>query len=443
MIDVRTRKGMEIYGRGGVRRLGRACWRVNSQTRSGIGYTIKLNERTGQVGCTCLDFQETAKRCKHMIAVMISLAAEASRSGSAMPPGVGALPAEVTESAATPESRSGGNAAKDAEPKARPTYKQAWSAYNAAQTTEKVTFLRLLRALCDGVEQPPPGRGRPPLPLGDVIFAAALKVYVTISGRRATPDVRAAAEQGLLGRAPHYNSVSRYLEQPALTPVLKRLVEESATPFRGIETQFACDSSGFSTSVYHRWFDHKHGTPKKEAVWVKAHILVGTASHAIVAAEITEAEKTGSADPPHLLPLAAIAVRRGWNLAEVSADKAYLSAEILHGIAALGAEPFIPFKTNSRSDKSDIWNRAYHAFSLRSDEWLRSYHRRSNVETVFGMVKTKFGARVRSKVLTAQWNEVLLKFLCHNVCCSVQAIHELGLNPTFWGEDRPPALAAS
>jgi len=29
-------------------------------------------------------------------------------------------------------------------------------------------------------------------------------------------------------------------------------------------------------------------------------------------------------------------------------------------------------------------------------------------------------------------NEVLCKILCHNICCVIQAMYELGIEPTFW-----------
>lgn len=50
------------------------------------------------------------------------------------------------------------------------------------------------------------------------------------------------------------------------------------------------------------------------------------------------------------------------------------------------------------------------------------------------MVKAKFGDSIRSKVWEGQVNEILLKVLCHNICCLIAAIYELGINPTFWAE---------
>jgi hypothetical protein len=50
------------------------------------------------------------------------------------------------------------------------------------------------------------------------------------------------------------------------------------------------------------------------------------------------------------------------------------------------------------------------------------------------MVKAKFGERIRSKSYQAQVNEALCKVLCHNICCLIQSIYELGIEPTFWTE---------
>jgi hypothetical protein len=50
------------------------------------------------------------------------------------------------------------------------------------------------------------------------------------------------------------------------------------------------------------------------------------------------------------------------------------------------------------------------------------------------MIKAKFGERLRSKTKTSQVNEVLCKVLCHNLCCLIQSIYELGIEPTFWNE---------
>ena len=57
------------------------------------------------------------------------------------------------------------------------------------------------------------------------------------------------------------------------------------------------------------------------------------------------------------------------------------------------------------------------------------------------MVKTKFGDSIRAKSDTGQVNEVLLKFLCHNICVLIQEMHELGACPRIRSERRKASLA--
>ena len=73
----------------------------------------------------------------------------------------------------------------------------------------------------------------------------------------------------------------------------------------------------------------------------------------------------------------------------------------------------------------------YHLFTMNKAEFERHYHLRSNVETAFHMIKAKFGDAVKSKTLTAQVNEVLLKVLCHNLAVLVGAMYSLGVDPSL------------
>ena len=56
-----------------------------------------------------------------------------------------------------------------ANPQPRKTYPQDWPAYNAAQTSEKDTFMVLLADLCANIPQPEYGFGRPRFPLADMV----------------------------------------------------------------------------------------------------------------------------------------------------------------------------------------------------------------------------------------------------------------------------------
>lgn len=85
-----------------------------------------------------------------------------------------------------------------------------------------------------------------------MIFSAAFKVYSTVSARRFMTDLREAQAKGYIQKAPHYNSIFNYLENPELTPILRALITETSLPLKAVETDFACDSSGFTTSRFIR-----------------------------------------------------------------------------------------------------------------------------------------------------------------------------------------------
>ena len=150
--------------------------------------------------------------------------------------------------------------------------RQTWTTYNAAQSEEKHRFVELLADLCSTVPQPPQhGKGRPRLPLSDIVFASVYKVYVGFSARRFTSDLRDAFVGGHVDSTPHFNSVNRYLSDPQLASVLKELITVSSLPLKAVETDFAVDSSGFSTSRFVRWFNKKYGREVDNREWVKVH----------------------------------------------------------------------------------------------------------------------------------------------------------------------------
>jgi transposase len=255
-----------------------------------------------------------------------------------------------------------------------------------------------------------------------------------MSGRRFTSQLKEAEETGLISKAAHYNSAFRYLESPELTPILKSLIEQSASPLRAVETDFAIDSSGFATTTYNRWFDHKYGKERIKQTWVKTHLICGVKTHVVTSVEATPCESADNLQLPALVEKTA----KTFTVNEVSADKAYSDRKCLKAVQAVGGTAFIPFKVSSTGmgdhhHKFDgLWNHMWHFYNFNREVFMQHYHKRSNAETTFSMIKGKFGGFVRAKTPVAQVNEVLCKVLCHNICVLIQSIYELGLEPTFW-----------
>jgi transposase len=255
-----------------------------------------------------------------------------------------------------------------------------------------------------------------------------------MSGRRFTTNLKEAQEAGLISKAAHYNSAFRYLENPELTPLLKALIEQSASVLKSVETDFAIDSSGFSTKTYSPWYGYKYGSNRRREKWVKVHLMCGVKTHIVTSVEATAYE---SGDSTQLIPLLNKTAET-FSINEVSADKAYSSRQNLHAIENAGGTAYIPFKGNARGMGSpttgydSLWHKMWLFYNFNQEIFMAHYHKRSNIESTFSMIKAKFGSSVRAKTPTAQVNEVLCKVLCHNICVLIQSIYELGLEPTFW-----------
>ncbi|MBI4187751.1 MAG: transposase [Chloroflexi bacterium] len=398
-MDAREERGLVIAATSKIEK-NKLGYKVPSQSGNGT-YIVNLDH--GTPFCTCPDF-EKGNICKHIHAVEFVVKRETKPDGTTT----------LTQSV-------------------KMTCTQEWPAYNDAQTHEQERFVALLRDLCDGIQQPPQTVGRPRLPLADVVFGAVYKSYTTMSGRRFMSSLREAETKELVTKSPSFTSGFRYLENPELTPILKTLIEQSASPLRAVETDFAVDSSGFSTTTYSRWFDHKYGKERSKQTWVKTHLICGVKTHVVTSVEATPYESADTTQLPALVSQTA----KTFSINEVSADKAYSDRRNLLAVQAQGGTAYIPFKSNS-TGKGDnhhkfdgLWNHMWHYYNFNREAFLAHYHKRSNVETTFSMIKAKFGSSVRAKTPIAQVNEVLCKVLCHNICVLIQSTVELGIETTF------------
>ena len=237
--------------------------------------------------CTCPDFVYRGGRCKHIAATRYYLEIEKDT-----PQGT------VTE-------------------KVHLTYKQAWDAYNAAQTAEVKLFDELLKDLVKAIPEPEQTKGRPRLSLQETLFCAIQKVYSQLSSRRAHSLFQNAKERGQIGHAPRFNAPSDLFNKPESTAILQNLVMLSALPVAGIEEDFSVDSTGFRTTQFSAYHGAKYGQ-KKEHQWVKAHLCAGVKTNVVAAVAITEAN---GGDSPQFGPLVK-KTAQGFTINEITADLA-------------------------------------------------------------------------------------------------------------------------
>jgi hypothetical protein len=371
-------------------------------------YQVRIS--SDRWSCTCADFVGRHRPCKHTFAVEARLR------------GLPLLP--------------------DGPPTPRPTYSQDWPLYNRAQLSELRLVSVLLSDLVADLADPRPAssRGRPRSPFPDLLFCAFQKVYSQLSLRRAYGHFEIAAERRQIRHVPSFVMPSVLFRRQDLTPLLLELITYTAQPLARLESVYAIDASGYRTTSFGAYCQEVHG-PSRINVWKKAHIVVGTATHVVAAAVITEG--TG-ADIVQFAPLLRQVKAGGFRVLEVCADKAYLSRANVDAARGIGARAYIPLKARSvpTSYGSVAWRELYQLFDERREEFEAHFHRRSNVEAVFAAIKKKLGETLKSRDPTAQINELLAKLLIYNLTVLIHEMYEHRVIPDFLpARSIPPELA--
>jgi len=406
-MDAREQRGLIIAATCRLNRQDDGTWLVPSQTnRQAVVYRVNLEAKT----CTCKDHVEGGFTCKHFYAASIVHQRDVLPDGTVI----------ETKTITLTEKK---------------VYKQDWPAYNLAQATEKRRLQVLLHDLCRNLperERAESKRGPKPHLTRDAVFSMAFKVYCGLSSRRFSSDLLEAHEKGYVSKPIPGAKVTAFFEDAYFTPILKELIGYSARPLRTVERDFAIDSSGFSTSRFERYYDHKYGVTRTKCLWVKTHIACGVKTNVVTAVRILDKD---AADCPQFVPLVK-ETRRHFEIGEVSADKAYASLENFEAVAECGGQAFIAFKANTTGGVGGLFEKAFHFFQFNQEEYMGKYHQRSNVESTFSAVKRKFGDSVMSRDDAAMVNEVLCKFLCHNLTCLIQEQETLGIVPVFWKDEK-------
>jgi len=311
-----------------------------------------------------------------------------------------------------------------------------WPKYNASQVHEPAKFPDLLHELCAGVNEPTQPFGRPAFTMADMLFAMVLKVYSKQPARKFVDQLGRLHEGGLISKVPCYNSILHYFELETITPHLRDLVVESSKVMAGVETVFAVDSTGFSIRRLGPWMGtrfEKHKLAERRS-WIKVHVMCGVVTKIVTAVEVSK----GNAGDSPFFKLLYKTTAANFEIREVLADKAYSSLENMRLVSKGKGILFSPFKNNANPEhrtRDPLWKFLYHLFSMNLSWFYEHYHQRSNVESVFSMIKRKFGEYLRSRTYTAQVNEALCKVLCHNLCVINDCMFQMDLEPEFWAQN--------
>ena len=363
---------------------------VKSQT--GIGqYRVDFITESSEWKCNCPDYIQKKLKCKHIISVELDLESKGIEINNVQ------LPSE-------------------------------WTLYNKAQMNEIELFDLFLHELVNTVENEKNGAGRPKTPIQDLLYCSIQKAYTQLSLRRGHALLKREAETNKISHTLGVNAVSTFLNREDVTPLLRELLNLSASPMASIEENFAVDSSGFRTTTYSEWCKEKHRTGKKND-WIKAHISTGANTNIVTDMIVTA---SNSADTKEFIPLVERTMET-FDIHKVTADKGYLSRKNYDLGKTHDIDIFIPFKSNvtGKQRGSKAWFDAFYFFKTNEEEFMKKYNERSNVESTFGAIKKKFGDTLKSKNYTAQVNELYCKIIAYNITMLIQEMYMSQIDVCF------------
>lgn len=440
----RQRRGLAIAANCRIDKI-QMGYRVPSQSGAGH-YTVVANGDDWL--CSCPDFEQRGTPCKHVYAVQYHIYRENGSGIAAIDSADRPLveppvqpepwnldaPLREVSKRKTPQSNSSarGEISPATAGKSKPTYRQHWPTYNPSQKNEKAHFRHLLKDLSALAEGRVHHRGRKPYLRSDQVFSLIYKIYVGKSWRVFDTDLREAKHNHFIQQAASTSSLSRFMDDPSLTPILLDLILCSALPMKPFERHFAIDGTGFSSDHFARWVIEKWGELKELASrdWVKLHLVCGTETHIITSVEVSDRRDH---DNRYFQPLVSDTATH-FTMESIAADKAYTSRKNFTFVEGLGSTMFAPFKSNVVEPKftdDSAWARMYHWFMSDYAGWVSHYHLRNIAESTISTVKRRFGGRLTSHNVVAQCNELLCQVIAHNLIVIIHAMYERGLEPQF------------
>jgi len=215
------------------------------------------------------------------------------------------------------------------------------------------------------------------------------------------PDVMAALGMYQL---PHFTTLQKFLQRFSRYR-FEAILAKTVSLFQCAKSIVAVDATGFSNdhaSMYYCWKTSKHRRS------CTLSIVAVDANAQCIAAQHSKQHPGG--ENTFFMPLVNRAAKR-LPVSAVVADKAY-DCEVNHEFVhqCIGAQCIIPVK---HSKTGAVHGHYREQVAKGFDEQL--YHRRSLVETVFSVIKRRFGSSVNSRLLPMQNKEAALLAVVYNV----------------------------
>jgi len=118
----------------------------------------------------------------------------------------------------------------------------------------------------------------------------------------------------------------------------------------------------------------------------------------------------------------------------VLADKGYLSRINFQFVSNKKGALFIPFKKNSTAKPKSYpaWKVAFNLWKKFNTVYMSIYHQRSKIESIFSVIKKRFGDKTNCKNCLMKRKEIALRLIAYNIRILICYRYAVDNNLPLW-----------